>query len=225
MAKYFASHGWNDITIGFPYNPLESNAIEELAGKINLNVIVDNHSSLTLLKTEVAKPLNYFVEIDVGDERSGTDQVREIKKLVEMQNDRISFKGLLSHAGHTYQAKGSDDIVKIHKLSMDIYHKLEDKLKASYFFSYGDTPSFSVCEDFEGVNEIRCGNCIFYDIMQKYIGSCTVNDISVVMACPVVSIQSQRNEAVIYGGAVHFSKESILNENGVKGRKQKFKQC
>jgi D-serine deaminase-like pyridoxal phosphate-dependent protein len=34
------------------------------------------------------------------------------------------------------------------------------------------------------------------------------------MVCPVVSKHLSRNEIVIYGGSIHFSKESIVNING-----------
>jgi len=64
-------------------------------------------------------------------------------------------------------------------------------------------------EDFSAVDEIRPGNFVFYDLMQYRIGSCSVDQIAVAMACPVVAIHKERNEIIIYGGAVHFSKERI----------------
>jgi D-serine deaminase-like pyridoxal phosphate-dependent protein len=51
--------------------------------------------------------------------------------------------------------------------------------------------------------------------MQSRIGSCSKTDIAVAMACPVVAIHKERNELIIYGGAVHFSKERI--EDNIRG--------
>jgi D-serine deaminase-like pyridoxal phosphate-dependent protein len=51
--------------------------------------------------------------------------------------------------------------------------------------------------------------------MQYKIGSCSIDRVAVAMACPVVAIHKERNEMVIYGGAVHFSKERL--EDPVKG--------
>jgi len=82
--------------------------------------------------------------------------------------------------------------------------------------SVGDTPTCSVVEDFSEVDEIRPGNFVFYDIMQLHIGSCTEDDIAVAIACPVVAKHKERNEIVIYGGAVHLSKEFIVREDGTK---------
>lgn len=51
---------------------------------------------------------------------------------------------------------------------------------------------------------------MFYDLMQYHLGSCQVENIAVMMFCPVVARHIERNELVIYGGAVHFSKDRII---------------
>ena len=78
----------------------------------------------------------------------------------------------------------------------------------------GDTPSCSICTNFKGVDEIRPGNFVFYDLMQLNLGVCSFDDIAVRLVCPVVAKHLSRNEIVIYGGAVHLSKDSIINVNG-----------
>jgi D-serine deaminase-like pyridoxal phosphate-dependent protein len=80
--------------------------------------------------------------------------------------------------------------------------------------SMGDTPSCSVCENFEGVDEIRPGNFVFYDLMQYNLGVCRLEDIAVRLVCPVLSVHPERNEVAIYGGAIHLSKDFILNDKG-----------
>ncbi|PTB92239.1 alanine racemase, partial [Marivirga lumbricoides] len=75
-------------------------------------------------------------------------------------------------------------------------------------------PTCSVSENLEGVDEMRPGNFIFYDVMQAEIGSCSYEEIAVALACPVVAKYPERNEIVVYGGAVHFSKDRIENESG-----------
>jgi D-serine deaminase-like pyridoxal phosphate-dependent protein len=68
----------------------------------------------------------------------------------------------------------------------------------------------------QGFDEIRPGNFVFYDVMQYHIGSCLLDDIAVAVSCPVVSVYRDRNEIIIYGGAVHLSKEFIEADNGFK---------
>jgi D-serine deaminase-like pyridoxal phosphate-dependent protein len=59
------------------------------------------------------------------------------------------------------------------------------------------------------VDEIRCGNFVYYDLTQVEIGSCHKDDIAVTLACPIVATHLDRSEIVIYGGAVHLSKDSL----------------
>jgi D-serine deaminase-like pyridoxal phosphate-dependent protein len=76
--------------------------------------------------------------------------------------------------------------------------------------SVGDTPSCSQLPIAKGTDEIRPGNFVFYDVMQFALGSCSLNAIAVALVCPVVSLHYDRKQAVIYGGAVHLSKEQTL---------------
>jgi D-serine deaminase-like pyridoxal phosphate-dependent protein len=80
--------------------------------------------------------------------------------------------------------------------------------------SLGDTPSCTICTNFSGVDEIRPGNFIFYDMMQFQLGVCDLNEIAIRVLSPVVAKHQSRNEIVIYGGAIHLSKEFLTNSAG-----------
>jgi D-serine deaminase-like pyridoxal phosphate-dependent protein len=82
--------------------------------------------------------------------------------------------------------------------------------------SLGDTPSCSLLDDFTGVDEIRPGNFVFYDLMQEQIGSCKMEEIAVALASPIIAKNAKRHEIAVYGGAIHLSKEYILDEKGHK---------
>jgi len=221
MANSFASHGWDDITIAFPLNILEIKEINTLAKKIKLNVLVENREAAEVLTKKTTNPLGVYIKIDTGFNRSGI-AASETGSILYILNSltegkHLEFKGFLSHAGHTYQAKSTNEIFTRH---FDAVFKLK-ALKNRYLnefphieVSIGDTPSCSICDNFDGVDEIRPGNFVFYDLMQQNLGVCTFNDIAVRLVVPVVGKYISRNEIVIYGGAVHLSKESIVNING-----------
>jgi len=82
--------------------------------------------------------------------------------------------------------------------------------------SIGDTPGCSLITDFTGVDEIRPGNFVFYDVTQFCLGVCELEQIAVALACPVVAKYPDRNEVVVYGGAIHLSKEFIEEKTGSK---------
>ena len=211
MAQYFASNGWNDITIAFPYNPLESEEINELAKNIRLNILIESIASLDLANERINSPVGYFIKIDVGTHRTGIDPSNEdlIQKLIEGSNEKVKYSGLLAHAGHTYGGNTKSNIEGIFNGSRKLLTDLRNKFGG--LISFGDTPSCSVIEDLSAFDELRPGNFVFYDWMQQQIGSCTINEIGVCMACPVVAIHKERNEIVVYGGGVHLSKDSVAD--------------
>jgi hypothetical protein len=40
MARFFADHGWQDITIAFPVNVRQLPALDSLAGRVRLGLLV-----------------------------------------------------------------------------------------------------------------------------------------------------------------------------------------
>jgi D-serine deaminase-like pyridoxal phosphate-dependent protein len=221
MAEYFAGDNWNDITVAFPVNILEIETLNRLAESITLNLLVESAESVKILNDGLRHDINVFIKIDIGNHRTGISfndliLIDSVLKAIDNAN-KIRFAGFLSHAGHSYDVKSPEEIRTVHRESID---RLTD-LKQRYAYRYthlitstGDTPTCSVMEDFPGIDEIRPGNFVFYDLMQYRIGSCTAGQIAVAMACPVVAIHKERNEMVIYGGAVHFSKERIEDPLG-----------
>lgn len=223
MAEYFAAAGWKDITIAFPLNVLEINNVNQLAEKIKLQVLVENIDAVNVLKEKLSHKVGVWIKIDTGYNRTGIDAVafNETEAVVAAISncEKLVFKGFLSHTGQTYLANSTDEILRRH---FDALVKLKT-LKNHYHnrfpdieISMGDTPAATLCTNFDGVNELRPGNFVFYDLMQQNLGVCQVEDIAVRMVCPVVAKHTSRNEVVIHGGAVHFSKDSIHNTDGKK---------
>jgi D-serine deaminase-like pyridoxal phosphate-dependent protein len=211
MAQYFAAHGWKDITIAFPYNWLEIDEINELSSKIKLNLLLESAESLAHLDQHTRFPMDFYIKIDVGSHRTGLEphQIDIIQKLSE-GTDKLTCNGLLAHAGHTYRARGESAIEEIHSPALQTILDLKQIIgRNDLKISYGDTPSGSQIDDWSMVDEMRPGNFVYYDLMQAQIGSCTLDDIGVALACPIVAKHISRNEIVIYGGAVHLSKDRI----------------
>ena len=222
MAIFFADNGWEDITIAFPVNLLEVDEINNLAKKVKLNVLVESIYTIKFLSINITHSLGVFIKIDTGYHRTGLlpydSEIDNIIQLLDSHN-QLNFKGFLSHAGHTYSAKGKDEILSIMKDSNTILNKLKKKYINHYpdiIISYGDTPSCSMANDCSNFDEIRPGNFAYYDVMQYHIGSCNMDNIAVAVACPVVAVHPQKNELVIYGGAIHLSKEFIAADNNFK---------
>ncbi len=223
MAEYFAANNWNDITIAFPVNILEVTHINRLAANIQLNVLVENTDAAQTLVQKIKYSIGVYIKIDTGYNRTGilasrTNIIDNI--IMELsKSKKTSFKGFLTHTGHTYHARSTNEIFSSHFDALLKMRSLKQRYKTEFpkvEISMGDTPSNTLCTNFSDVDEIRPGNFVFYDLMMQNLGVCTFKDIAVRMVCPVVAKHLSRNEIVIYGGAVHLSQDSIINIDGKK---------
>ncbi|MDX5423098.1 MAG: alanine racemase, partial [Hymenobacteraceae bacterium] len=164
---------------------------------------------------------NIWLKIDTGYHRTGIlphshEQLDQIVGLIG-QSDKLRFTGVLAHDGHTYKQTDKDAIRTIHHTTVFLLNLVRDRYKARFpdlQVSIGDTPSCSILETITGVDEIRPGNYVFYDLTQQHIGSCTFDQIAVCMACPVIAKHPERNEIIVHGGSVHFSKDSLEQPDG-----------
>ncbi len=223
MAIYFAQDGWQDILIAFPVNPMEVSRIMALAEKINLHVILDSMQALYLLQNSLSADvcLTIWLDIDAGYHRTGIlwSQTAECLTLILAirQNPHLKFGGILTHAGDTYHGKNPQEILVIFNDTMERMHTLkktlESELSGSVPISIGDTPGCTLAPSLAGANEVRAGNFVYNDLKQVSVGVCTIADTATAMACSVVGIYPHRNELIIHGGAVHFSKD-FYSENG-----------
>ncbi|MFX0181536.1 MAG: alanine racemase [Candidatus Hodarchaeota archaeon] len=221
MAEYFASHNWNDITVAVPTNIKQIEKINSLARSLKLNLLVESTDTAHFLKKSVQFPINIWIEIDIGYKRSGVrwqdkEKIDNIAQIIT-QAENLTLEGILTHAGQTYQAT---TVIEIQQIHHDSIHKMNDvkNFLISHGFpdikiSIGDTPTCSIAADFSGVDEIRPGNMVFYDLQQVSLGVCDEKDIAITVACPVIGRYPDRHELVIYGGAIHLSKEFLLRED------------
>ena len=221
MAEYFAADGWQDITVAFPVNVREIDLINRLASEIQLNLLIENTESVKYLAARLSHPVNIFIKIDIGYHRTGLDpkdlaQIDTVLSAVE-EGEQLNFLGFLGHAGHSYKVRGKAAIHRVHEESLATIAALriqyQDRFPA-LLLSVGDTPTCSWEDQFEGVDEIRPGNFVFYDLAQWRIGSCQLDEIAVALACPVVAKHPDRQQLIVYGGGVHFAKDQSILLDG-----------
>jgi D-serine deaminase-like pyridoxal phosphate-dependent protein len=223
MAKLFADNGWKDITVAFPVNILEIEMIRSLSIQINLNLLVESIETTEFLASTIQHPVQLWIKIDTVYLRTGVhwEDSQTISKIIKIlvKNKNLHFTGLLTHSGHSYQCRNKNSVLKIYRETVTRLLTLQKKMNTQGLMdvrlSIGDTPTCSLVDDFSGVDEIRPGNFIFYDATQLSIGSCKEEDIALAVACPVVAKHASRQQLVIYGGAVHLSKD-FIEQQGVK---------
>lgn len=224
MAQYFANHGWRDITVAFPANVRQMCRINELAATITLGLLVESQETAAALSQALRHDVDVWIKIDVGYGRTGIawhalDTISSLARMIASE-PRLRLQGIVCHAGHSYNAATAADVRAIYQETLTRMHAVRDRLVrdgiGTVAVSIGDTPTCSIMEDVRGVDEIRPGNFVFYDLQQLTIGACREEDIAIALACPVVAKHPERNTLVLYGGAVHLSKDVLVQADGTK---------
>jgi D-serine deaminase-like pyridoxal phosphate-dependent protein len=218
MAQYFATHGWDDIAIAFPINLRQMEEINTLAATIHLELLAESSESIRFLAERLRAPVDVWLKADVGAHRSGipVDNYEAFIGLAKQaaKSPKLNVRGVLTHAGHTYHAGTPDAVREIYIDGVEKMTALKIALQHAGFphteLSWGDTPSCSLVTDLSVLDEMRPGNFVLYDAIQLLLGSCLEENIAAAVACPVVAVHPERNQAVIYGGAIHLSKDSFV---------------
>lgn len=220
MARYFSDAGWRDIIVAFPAHPRWSAYIDQLSAQTNLGLLINNPVVAKTLGNKLSKGIKVYIEIDTGSGRSGlkSRQNEEIRHLIKTigKFQKLKWAGFYSHPGHSYQSRSPQEIQEVHQSVVNQFKELRTDFESAenqLEICIGDTPCCSAGSSFDGIDSISPGNFVFYDVMQAEIGSCKISEIAVSVSCPVVDRYPERNELVIHGGAVHFSKEHIKWEN------------
>jgi D-serine deaminase-like pyridoxal phosphate-dependent protein len=236
--------GWKDIVIAFTVNPRQIKGILALASRCDrLGVLVESVATVRMLQEALRKgheeqlpsdravTLDVWMDIDTGYHRTGLDweapetDILALARQIHLAGPHHTTRlaGLLVHPGHTYKTRSIAEVEEIHQKTLGSLYRVHDILdsdpdlpdKSQLPLSIGDTPTCSMLTDFgQDVSEIRPGNFVFYDVMQANIGACQLTDIAVAVACPVVAKQPALQQIVVYGGAVHLSKDRIVDAQG-----------
>jgi len=222
MAARFIADGWRDVMIALPFNPNEVAVINTWPDDLVVHLLVDHVAAVDRVSGLLKRPVEMWLKIDTGARRCGLvpEDIKPIMDLIHRigRQPHMHLNGLLTHAGHTYAAATPPGIRRCHRDSLGRMAALRKKIRDAggpeLQISVGDTPACSVCDSFPGVNEVRCGNFVFYDVMQYRLGSCRLRDIAVRLVCPVIGSYPERGEVVVHGGKVHLSAESIIGDEG-----------
>lgn len=217
-ARAFAKNGFNDITYAVPVERGKfADAIDILRSGIKLNLLTDDAATMALLDEECGRAgvrFDVFLKIDCGTHRVGvephTPEAIEIPRLIS-DSKNLTFAGILTHAGHSYNAQSKEEILAVARHERDSMVELAERLRAQSIevptVSIGSTPTMSLVDHLDGINEIRPGNYIFFDNFQATLGSCSFEDTALTVLTAVVHKNIANRKLVVDAGAIALSKD------------------
>lgn len=207
-ARHFKKAGFDDITYAFP---LAVSRIEE-AAELGVRVVIDQEETLAEIeKRELRLPA--YLKVDCGYHRAGVDPDRpESVALARRLARSLDFRGILTHAGHSYASRTAEEIRAVARAERDVMVAFAKKLREAGCdpkeISVGSTPTMSVVEDLSGVTEARPGNYVFYDAFQASIGSCRIEDAALSVLASVVGRYPAQKKILVDAGALALSKDA-----------------
>lgn len=217
-AKAFAKHGFDDITYAVPIEPGKfAEAVEILNSGVKLNLLTDGADIASQLDDAAGKAgvkFDVFVKIDCGTHRVGvephTAEAVEIPRTISDAKN-LNFAGILTHAGHSYDVKTKEEILEVARHERDVMVELAGRLRGMSIevptVSIGSTPTMSVIDHLDGIDEIRPGNYIFFDAFQATLGSCGFEDTALTVLTAVIHKDRTRRRLVVDAGAIALSKD------------------
>ncbi|NHI90163.1 MAG: hypothetical protein EAX87_11620 [Candidatus Thorarchaeota archaeon] len=218
-AAAFADEGFDNITYAVPLSPDKFPGVQRISEQTHLNVLVDHPVMVDQLSQfcKTAKlSLDVLVKIYCGYPRTGIDPntpgaISLVKKIYEDSN--LCFKGILTHAGHSYAAKTVSEIKKVAIQEQEVmvrFAKVLNQENANLkpeVVSIGSTPTARLADEFqEGITEIRPGNYVFFDYTQVALGTCKISDSALTVLASVISVNPDR--VIIDAGATALSKDT-----------------
>jgi D-serine deaminase-like pyridoxal phosphate-dependent protein len=216
-AEVFADAGFRDITYAVPIAPSREKLARaaDIAHRVDrLGVLIDSDTALRALE-EYDFTFDVFLKVDCGYHRAGVDpaspdSVRLAVSLV--RSERVRFQGLLTHAGHSYNARDAEEVRRIAGEESGVLTRFRALLASEGLGearrSIGSTPTASVVDRFSECDEVRPGNYVFYDAFQATIGSCGIEDVAVSVLTTVVGSYPERGSLIVDAGALALSKDA-----------------
>jgi len=196
-AEVFAEAGIDDIRLPYPINPSNVSRVVALLNRIRLSIIVDDLEVARQWSERMiaaGRQLDVLVKVDVGSHRCGIDPdspraldiVRDVAGLAGLR-----FRGLLSHAGHSYLAGSAAELEAVARQEIEILGHLASRAREAGVevaeISVGATPTARCIGDQHGVTEMRPGNYVFFDRTQVGLGAAALEDCAMMVLSTVVS--------------------------------------
>lgn len=217
-ARAFAAHGFGQITYAVPIDPGKFNEAVELARQgTKLSLLTDDPqipAPLNDVARKAGVKLDVFLKVDCGYHRCGVDpngsEALEIPRRIT-DSSQLRFAGILTHAGHSYNACSRSQLLSIARQERDVMvacaRRLESEGIRVPVTTIGSTPTITQVDDLTGIQEVRPGNYIFFDGFQATLGSCSFDDCALTVLASVIHRSRDLKKIVIDAGAIALSKD------------------
>jgi D-serine deaminase-like pyridoxal phosphate-dependent protein len=215
-AEHFAAAGFDDITYALPIAPSKIEHALALSRRVRkLNLLVDHPATFDALEAAGRAHdavFDLFLKVDCGYHRAGVDPESAESAAFARRiasSPQVRFRGLLTHAGHSYHAHGRGELQAIAKQESSALTRFRSEIgQPDLLRSVGSTPTAMVVERFDDCDEVRPGNYVFFDAFQAQMGSCSLDDVAVSVLASVVGVYPEQKKLLIDAGSLALAREA-----------------
>jgi D-serine deaminase-like pyridoxal phosphate-dependent protein len=224
-ADYFASQGYSDIVCAAAVVPAKLGHAARIQAANDCDLILVTDSLAVARESARFAAANHatfslLVEIDCGEHRSGllpTDAaVVEIARAIH-QSSQLRFRGVLTHAGHSYGTNEPAEVAKIAAIERDAAVTAAAGIRAAgipcEIVSVGSTPTVLHADHLQGVTEARAGIYMLWDLAQLSRNICREDEIAVSVLASVIGHNRQGGAIILDAGALALSKDIGANKH------------
>lgn len=202
-AAMLLKDGLAPVTVAYPLLCRETIAslLEEAGSPDDIRFIADSRETIEALcdgARRAGRKAQVFLKVDVGLHRCGIDPTGSIGLELAASIDRhpdLTFAGLLSHAGHAYGAGDVQQIEAIAAEELAIMTGLRGTFEKNGIpvpcVSIGSTPTILKNAGFDGVDEVRPGNYVFYDLTAVRLGLVDRADLALGIAAQIIAVNDR----------------------------------
>ncbi|MCC6519486.1 MAG: alanine racemase [Tabrizicola sp.] len=209
-AEVFFGAGYTDILYCVGVAPGKLERIISLRQKgCDLAVILD---SVAQAQAVAEAGIPALIEIDSDGHRSGLapdDPV--LVEIGRILHHGGVLRGVVTHAGESYTVSGLDAHAAFAEAERAAAVRAAETLRAAGLscpvVSVGSTPTAHAARDLTGVNELRAGVYMFFDLVMAGIGVCTIDDIAISVLTSVIGHQTKRGWIMVDAGWMAMSRD------------------
>jgi D-serine deaminase-like pyridoxal phosphate-dependent protein len=202
-AEVMAAAGIKDILVAYPVS--NTAKIERVINLLNLGidlkVTVDNLEQVKLLQKALENTrhtLEVWIKVNSGLNRCGVEpgaSAVELAKAIILLS-RLRIGGIFTHAGHSYGARGEEELERIALAEADAVVKSAKACENAgipiLVRSVGSTPTYRISGLVDGITEVRPGNAVFFDSIQVGLGVADRSECALTVLASVVGVYEGR---------------------------------
>lgn len=216
-AEYFAGYGLSDILYAVGITPQKLDQVAKLnAAGAAVMVITDDADVADAIASHPLPPQT-LIEIDTGEHRGGL--APDDPRLLEIATRLgANLAGICTHAGHSYAARSTHELVQIADAERFGALHAADRLRRGGYdvqiVSIGSSPTALAASNLAGITEVRAGVYMFGDLFQAEIGTHGPRDIAVSVLASVIGHRPSLRRLLIDAGAIALSKDRSTEASG-----------